>query len=131
MTTLLTYSFPLETQKLKNQIQICDTTNVKKFYFYNHYVEIQENIFDCGCLILGFVDDMDSDFQEKLEKFMHQNGYSKVLFTVSLLDRHKITQWTDLGYIAIDTGRSSRHPEHTIHTYLLYKIIDPEFKGYV
>ena len=131
MTTLLTYSLPLEQQELKNQIQTCDTTKVKRFYFSNYYVEIHENIFDCGCLFLGFVDDMDSGFQENLESFMHQNGYSKVLFTVSLLIKQNIQRWTDLGYIAIDTGRSSRHPERTVFTYLLYKVIDPEFKGYV
>ena len=131
MTPLFTYSLPLEKQNLKHQIAISESNEKKQFTFHDHYVEIQENIFDCGCLILGFVDDMDSDFQEKLEKFMHQNGYSKVLFTVALLDTVKLTQWTNLGYIAIDTGRSSRHPEHTIHTYLLYKIIEPEFKGYV
>jgi hypothetical protein len=62
---------------------------------------------------------------------MHQNGYSKVLFTVSLWNNNELSRWTKLGYIAIDTGRSSRHPEHTIHTYLLYKVIDPKFKGYV
>ncbi len=131
MTTLLTYSLPLEQQELKNQIQTCDTTKVKRFYFSNYYVEIHENIFDCGCLFLGFVDDMDSKFQEKLESFMHQNGYSKVLFTLSVSDKDRLKQWTDLGYIAIDTGRSPRHPEHTMHTYLLYKVIDPKFKGYV
>ena len=131
MTTLLTYSLPLEKQELKNQIRIRETINIKQFSFYNHYVEIQENVFDCGCLILGFVDDINSEFQEKLESFMHQNGYSKVLFTVSINDRRNISIWTDLGYIAIDTGRSSRHPEHTMHTYLLYKVIDPKFKGYV
>ena len=131
MTTLLTYSLPLEKQELKNQIIIREPANVKQFSFYDHYVEIQENIFDCGCLILGFVDDINSEFQEKLESFMHQNGYSKVLFTVSINDRRNISIWTDLGYIAIDTGRSPRHPEHTMHTYLLYKVIDPKFKGYV
>lgn len=131
MTTLLTYSMPLEKQEFKNQIIIREPANVKQFSFYDHYVEIQENIFDCGCLILGFVDNINSEFQEKLESFMHQNGYSKVLFTVSINDRRNISIWTDLGYIAIDTGRSSRHPEHTIHTFLLYKVIEPEFKGYV
>lgn len=131
MTTLLTYSMPLEKQEFKNQIIIREPANVKQFSFYDHYVEIQENIFDCGCLILGFVDDINSEFQEKLESFMHQNGYSKVLFTVSINDRRNISIWIDLGYIAIDTGRSSRHPEKTMYTYLLYKVIDPEFKGYV
>ncbi len=131
MTRLLTYSLPLEKQNLKNQILIREPADVEQFTFSNHYVDIQENIFDCGCLILGYVDDIDSDFQEKLESFMHQNGYSKILFTVSLLIKQNIKQWTDLGYIAIDTGRSARHPEHTVHTYLLYKIIDPECKGYV
>ena len=131
MTTLLTYSMPLEKQEFKNQIIIREPTNVKQFSFSDHYAEIQENVFDCGCLILGFTDDIDFDFQEKLESFMHQNGYSKVLFTVALLYKKKLKQWTDLGYIAIDTGRSSRHPEHTIHTYLLYKVIEPKFTGYV
>ena len=131
MTQLFTYSLPLEKQNLKHQIAISESNEIKQFTFHDHYVEIQENPYDCGCLILGFVDDIDSDFQEKLESFMHQNGYSKVLFTVSLLDKHQITKWTDLGYIAIDTGRSSRHPERTVFTYLLYKVIDPEFKGYV
>jgi len=131
MTTLLTYSLSLEKQKLKNQIIIREPANVKQFSFYNHYVEIQENIFDCGCLILGYVDSINKEFQDQLEAFMHQNGYSKVLFTVSINDRRNISIWTDLGYIAIDTGRSSRHPEHTIHTFLLYKVIEPEFKGYV
>jgi len=131
MTTLLTYSLPLEKQKLKNQIIIREPANAKQFTFHDHYVEIQENIFDCGCLILGYVDYIDSDFQEKLESFMHQNGYSKVLFTVSLWNNDELSRWTKLGYIAIDTGRSSRHPEHTIHTFLLYKVIEPEFKGYV
>ena len=131
MTTLLTYSMPLEKQKLKNQIIIREPAKVKQFSFYDHYIEIQENIYDCGCLILGFVDDIDSDFQEKLESFMHQNGYSKVLFTVAKHVQESIKQWTDLGYIAIDTGRSPRHPERTVFTYLLYKVIDPKFKGYV
>jgi len=131
MTTLFTYSLPLEKQNLSKQIIIREPAKVKQFAFTDHYVEIQENIFDCGCLILGYVDDVYSEFQEKLETFMHQNGYSKVLFTVSLLDTEKLLQWTNLGYIAIDTGRSSRHPELTMHTYLLYKVIDPEFKGYV
>jgi hypothetical protein len=131
MTTLLTYSLPLEKQKLKNQIIIREPANVKQFSFYDHYAEIQENIFDCGCLILGYVDSINKEFQDQLEAFMHQNGYSKVLFTVSINDRRNISIWTDLGYIAIDTGRSSRHPEHTIHTFLLYKVIEPEFKGYV
>jgi len=131
MTTLLTYSLPLEQQDLKNKILIRESIKAKTFAFYDHYVEIQENIFDCGCLILGFVDDMNSNFQENLETFMHQNGYSKVLFTVSVSYKEKLKQWTDLGYIAIDTGRSSRKPEHTIFTYLLYKVIEPKFKGYV
>lgn len=131
MTTLLTYSLPLEQQDLKNKILIRESIKAKTFAFYDSYIEIQENIFDCGCLILGFVDDINSDFQEKLESFMHQNGYSKVLFTVSLLINENLHKWTDLGYIAINTGRSSRHPEHTIFTYLLYKVIEPKFKGYV
>ncbi len=131
MTTLLTYSLPHEKQNLKNQILIREPANVKQFAFYDNYVDIQENIHDCGCLILGYVEDMNSEFQEKLESFMHQNGYSKILFTVSLLIKQHIEKWTDLGYIAIDTGRSSRHPEQILHTYLLYKIIDPKFKGYV
>jgi len=131
MTPLLTYSMPLEKQEFKNRILVREPTYVKQFAFYDHYIEIQENIFDCGCLILGFVDDMDYKFQEKLESFMHQNGYSKVLFTIAVNERRNISIWTDLGYIAIDTGRSSRHPEHTIHTFLLYKVINPEFKGYV
>lgn len=131
MTTLLTYSMPLEKQEFKNQIIIREPADIKQFSYRDHYVEIQENIFDCGCLILGFVDDINSDFQEKLESFMHQNGYSKVLFTVAVKDKERIKQWTALGYIAIDTGRSPRHPELTRHTYLLYKVIDPKFKGYV
>ena len=131
MTTLLTYSLPLEQQDLKNQISIRESIKAKTFAFYDSYIEIQENIFDCGCLILGYVDDINSDFQEKLESFMHQNGYSKVLFTIAVNEKRNISIWTDLGYIAIDTGRSSRHPEHTMHTYLLYKVIDPKFKGYV
>ena len=131
MTPLFTYSLPLKKQNLKHQIAISESNEIKQFTFHDHYVEIQENIFDCGCLILGYVDGMDFDFQEKLESFMHQNGYSKVLFTVAVNDKERIKQWTALGYIAIDTGRSPRHPEYTIHTYLLYKVIDPEFKGYV
>ena len=131
MTTLLTYSLPLEQQDLKNKILIREPIKAKTFAFYDSYIEIQENIFDCGCLILGFVDDMNSNFQEKLESFMHQNGYSKVLFTLSVSDKDRLKQWTDLGYIAIYTGRSSRHPEDTLLTYLLYKVIDPKFKGYV
>lgn len=131
MTTLFTYSLPLEKQELKEKINPHEYYKIKSFSFNDHYVEIHENIFDCGCLILGFVDDINSEFQEKLESFMHQNGYSKVLFTVSINDRRNISIWTDLGYIAIDTGRSPRHPEHTMHTYLLYKVIDPKFKGYV
>ena len=131
MTTLFTYSLPLEKQELKEKINPHEYYKIKSFSFNDHYLDIQENIFDCGCLILGYVDDIDSDFQEKLESFMHQNGYSKVLFTVSLLIKQNIKQWTDLGYIAIDTGRSSRHPEHELHTYMLYKVINPEFKGYV
>ena len=131
MTTLFTYSLPLEKQELKEKINPHEYHKIKSFSFNDYYVEIHENIFDCGCLILGFVDDINSEFQEKLESFMHQNGYSKVLFTVSINDRRNISIWTDLGYIAIDTGRSPRHPEHTMHTYLLYKVIDPEFKGYV
>ncbi len=131
MTPLLSYSMPLEKQNLNNQITIYEPAYVRQFSFSDYYVEILENVYDCGCLILGFVDGMDFDFQEKLESFMHQNGYSKVLFTVAVKDKERIKQWTALGYIAIDTGRSPRHPEHTIHTYLLYKVIDPEFKGYV
>lgn len=131
MTPLFTYSLPLKKQNLKHQIAISESNEIKQFTFHDHYVEIHENIFDCGCLILGYVDDIDSDFQEKLESFMHQNGYSKVLFTVAKHVQESIKQWTDLGYIAIDTGRSPRHPERTVFTYLLYKVIDPEFKGYV
>ncbi len=131
MTTLLTYSLPLEQQDLKNKILIRESIKAQTFAFYDSYIEIQENIFDCGCLILGYVDDINSKFQEKLESFMHQNGYSKVLFTIAVNEKRNISIWTDLGYIAIDTGRSSRHPEHTIFTYLLYKVIDPKFKGYV
>ncbi len=131
MTTLLTYSLPLEQQDLKNKILIRESIKAKTFAFYDSYIEIQENIFDCGCLILGFVNGINSDFQEKLESFMHQNGYSKVLFTVVISYKEQLKEWTDLGYIAIYTGRSSRHPEHTLLTYLLYKVIDPKFKGYV
>ena len=131
MTTLLTYSLPLEKQDLRHQINPCADYKTKTFYFSGYYVEITENNFDCGCLILGYVDGIDSDFQENLETFMHQNGYSKVLFTVAKHVQESIKQWTKLGYIAIDTGRSPRHPERTVHTYLLYKVIDPEFKGYV
>ncbi len=131
MTPLLKYSLPLEKQDLKHLIEPCKNYETKTFNFSGYYVEITENNFDCGCLILGYVDNIDSDFQKKLESFMHQNGYSKVLFTVSVNNKNRLKQWTDLGYIAIDTGRSSRHPEHTIFTYLLYKVIDPEFKGYV
>jgi hypothetical protein len=131
MTPLFTYSLPLEKQNLKHQIAISESNEIKQFTFHDHYVEIQENIFDCGCLILGYVDSINKEFQDQLEAFMHQNGYSKVLFTVAIKDRRNISICTDLGYIAIDTGRSSRHPEHTIHTFLLYKVIEPEFKGYV
>ena len=131
MTPLLSYSMPLEKQEFKNQIIIREPADVKQFSFYDHYVEIQENIFDCGCLLLGYVDDINSDFQEKLESFMHQNGYSKILFTVVIKYEKELEQLTNLGYIAINTGRSSRHPESTLLTYLLYKVIDPEFKGYV
>ena len=131
MTTLFTYSLPLEKQNLLKQIIIREPAKVKQFAFTDHYVEIQENIFDCGCLILGFIDDIDFVFQKKLESFMHQNGYSKVLFTVAVNVQESIKQWTDLGYKPINTGRSSRHPEHTVFTYLLYKVIEPEFKGYV
>ena len=131
MTPLFTYSLPLEKQNLKHQIAISESNEIKQFTFHDSYVEIQENIFDCGCLILGFVDGINSDFQEKLESFMHQNGYSKVLFTVVISYKEQLEEWTDLGYIAIYTGRSSRHPEHILLTYLLYKVIDPKFKGYV
>lgn len=131
MTTLLTYSLPLEKQNLSKQILVREPIKAKTFAFYDHYIDIQENVFDCGCLILGYVEDMDSQFQEKLEEFMHQNGYNKILFTIALLNTENLSKWTNLGYIAIDTGRSSRHPEHTVHTFLLYKIINPEFKGYV
>jgi len=131
MSELLTYSLPLEKQNLKDEIAIGSTCKVKNFWFKTHYIEIYENIFDCGCLILGYVDSINKEFQDQLEAFMHQNGYSKVLFTVSLWNNNELSRWTKLGYIAIDTGRSSRHPEHTVHTYLLYKVIDPKFKGYV
>lgn len=131
MTTLLKYSLPLEKQDLRHQINPCADYKTKTFYFSDYYAEIMENNFDCGCLILGYVDGIDSDFQEKLESFMHQNGFSKVLFTISTSDIESINQWTDLGYIAIDTGRSSRHPERTLFTYLLYKVIEPKVKGYV
>ncbi len=131
MTPLLKYSLPLEKQDLRHQINPCADYKTKTFYFSDYYAEIMENNFDCGCLILGYVDGIDSDFQEKLESFMHQNGFSKVLFTISTSDIESINQWTDLGYIAIDTGRSSRHPERTLFTYLLYKVIEPKVKGYV
>lgn len=131
MTTLLTHSLPLEKQEQKKEIVLSTPNKLKSFYFYNHYVEIQENCFDCSCLILGYVDDINSDFQEKLESFMHQNGYSKILFTVVIKYEKELEQLTNLGYIAINTGRSSRHPESTIFTYLLYKVIEPKFKGYV
>ncbi len=131
MTTLLEYSLPLEKQKLENQINPDERYKIKLFCFHNYYVEIQENPYDCGCLILGFVEDIDKNFQIKLEEFMHQNGYSKILFTVAVNAAQELKRWTNLGYIAIDTGRSPRHPEKILYTYLLYKVIDPKFKGYV
>jgi hypothetical protein len=131
MTPLFTYSLPLEKQNLKHQIAISESNEIKQFTFHDHYVEIQENIFDCGCLILGYVDDIDSDFQEKLESFMHQNGYSKVLFTISLPEFKTTTKYTNLGYTCIGTGQSARHTEKVMNTFLCYKVIDPEFKGYV
>ena len=131
MTNLLTYSLPLEKQNLKDEIEIGSIYKVKNFLFKTHYVEIHENIFDCGCLILGYVDSISNEFQNDLEEFMHQNGYSKVLFTISLPEFKTPVKYTDLGYTCINTGRSTRHPEKVMNTFLCYKVIDPEFKGYV
>ena len=131
MTNLLTYSLPLEKQNLKDEIEIGSIYKVNNFLFTTHYVEIHENIFDCGCLILGYVDSISNEFQNDLEEFMHQNGYSKVLFTISLPEFKTPVKYTDLGYTCIGTGRSARHTEKVMNTFLCYKVIDPEFKGYV
>lgn len=131
MTPLFFYSLPLEKQNLKHQIAISESNEIKQFTFHDHYVEIQENIFDCGCLILGYVDSINKEFQDQLEAFMHQNGYSKVLFTISLPELKTTTKYKNLGYTCIGTGRSARHSEKVYNTFLCYKVIDPEFKGYV
>jgi len=131
MTNLLTYSLPLEKQNLKDEIEIGSIYKVKNFWFNDHYIEIHENIFDCGCLILGYVDSINKEFQDQLEAFMHQNGYSKVLFTISLPELKTTTKYKNLGYTCINTGRSARHTEKVMNTFLCYKVIDPEFKGYV
>lgn len=131
MSDLLTYSLPLEKQNLKDEIEIGSTRKVKNFWFNDHYTEIHENIFDCGCLILGYVETINEEFQDQLEAFMHQNGYSKILFTIALSELKTTTKYTDLGYTCINTGRSARHPEKVYNTFLCYKVIDPEFKGYV
>jgi hypothetical protein len=131
MSNLLTYSLPLEKQNLKDEIEIGNTCKVKNFWFKNYYVEIHENVFDCSCLLLGYVEIINEEFQDQLEAFMHQNGYSKILFTIALSELKTTTKYTDLGYTCINTGRSARHPEIVLNTFLCYKIIDPKVKGYV
>jgi len=103
--------------------------------FKTQYVEIMENPYDCGCLIIGYTYDITKKIQDLLEQFMNENGYSKVIGTIAInveysdVEKTK-EEYTQLGYTLIPTRQSSRHPDDDIETYLIYKIINPTFKGY-
>lgn len=134
-TNLLEYSFYLEEQTLQSSISCGKPRKCNTITFEREYVEIMENPYDCGCLIIGYAYDITKKFQDLLEQFMNENGYSKVIGTIAInveysdVEKRK-EEYTQLGYTLIPTGQSSRHPDDDIETYLIYKIINPTFKGY-
>lgn len=134
-TKLLPNSFSLEKQTLKSLIHIDNNLSHNILTFNNQYVNVIENPYDCGCLIIGYTNDITKKFQDLLEQFMNENGYSKIIGTIAIdLEysnvKERKTKYTQLGYTLIPTGKSPRHPNEDVETYLIYKIINPTFKGY-
>lgn len=134
-TKLLENSLSLEKQTLRSSITISNPVICNSFDFRWKYVQIIENPYDCGCLIIGYTYDITKEFQDLLEQFMNENGYSKIVGTIAInleysdVEKRK-EEYTQLGYTLIPTGKSPRHPDDDIETYLIYKIINPTFRGY-
>lgn len=134
-TNRLNHSFPKEKQTLRSLIHIDDNLICNILRFSRQYVNVIENPYDCGCLIIGYTSDITKEFQDLLEQFMNENGYSKIIGTITIdleytnVEERK-KEYTQLGYTLIPTGKSPRHPDDDIETYLIYKIINPTFRGY-
>jgi len=136
-----TITFPnakiLENQTLKQDICIInDYRSISIRFKGNSYTTIQEFSGDCSCLLLSNVFDITTNFQEKLEIFMNENGYSKVLGTIVIHNNGVVDtpalliKVKSLGYTCIETGKSPRHPENDCMSYLIYKVIEPKTTGY-
>ena len=116
-------------------------TKISKNFNYHHdrnkyvltfnFMTIQEHPFDCGCLIIGGLNYCDKKPLSLIEKYASLSGYSKIIGTIRAKSFNqvfiKILQ--EANYTFIDTGPSSRHPE--FNTWLIYKVIEPEIKGYI
>lgn len=134
-TNLFEHSFSLEQQTLQSSISCGEPRKYNTITFKKEYVEIMENPYDCGCLIIGYTDELTEDFQNLLEQFMDENGYSKVIGTMAINSylsniEAKKERYKKLGYKLIPIGESPRYPDEDIETYLIYKVITPSFRGY-
>lgn len=128
---LFIYSKYLEEQTLKDNIYIENPEEYNIFTFKNSYVEIIENPYDCGCLIIGNTEMITEEFQNLLEIFMSENGYNKVIGTITNYIPNLLNTYKNLGYKYLFTGKSSRNYNYNTKTYLIYKTIVPKHKGYI
>ena len=94
------------------------------------YMTVQEHPYDCGCLIIGNLIICNEKYLSEVEKFASLSGYSKIIGTIvaTNMDRVYIKTLQAANYTFIDTGPSNRHPEY--NSWLIYKVIKPEIKGY-
>ena len=130
------YIFPLpfgiSLQDIKTKIYKNITYSIEgttELYF--NFMSVQQHPFDCGCLIIGNLNTCDKETLSYVEKFASLSGYSRIIGTVvaANMDRNYIKILQEANYTFIDTGPSNRHPEY--NTWLIYKVIKPEIKGYV
>lgn len=130
------YIFPLQfgisLQDINTKIHKNITYNIKKTSeLYYNFIPVQEHPYDCGCLIIGNLNICDKETLSYVEKFASLSGYYKIIGTIVSIDLNRVFIKTlqKANYTFIDTGPSNRHPEY--NSWLIYKVIKPEIKGYV
>ena len=126
----LTYGISL--QDIHTKIHKNITYYIKKTSeLYYNFIPVQEHPYDCGCLILGNLNNCDKESLSYVEKFASLSGYYKIIGTVVAVNINRVYIKTlqAANYTFIDTGPSNRHPKY--NTWLIYKVIKPEIEGYV
>ena len=77
------FHFGISLQDINTKIHKNITYNIEKTTELNfNFTVVQEHPYDCGCLIIGNLNNCDKESLYYVEKFASLSGYSKIIGTI-------------------------------------------------